>query len=155
MIGVTVLLLALGAPGAAAQPTPTCAWLNAGTAARILGSDVTSTAHSDSSWSGSCRFVSTADTAASINIAVGKTDSHACGAGATALKGIGNEAVLCTVRSASGRSTQTISGRVRDTWFVVVLKASTAGNKTPHTRYDASDSSSIEFLAEQVAGNLY
>jgi hypothetical protein len=155
MIGATLLLLALGAPASGAQGAQNCVWLNAGTAARILGTDVTSTVHADSNWSGSCRFVGAAEVAASIQIVVSKKESHACGAGAKVLTGIGNEAVLCSGRDASGRRTQTISARVRDTWFLVVLNASTGSSKTAHALYDASDASSIEFLAEQVAGNLY
>lgn len=155
MIGHVFLVLALTAPGVAAQSTQTCAWLNAGTAARILGSDVISTVHSDSNWSSSCRFVSVADTAASIDVIVSKTETQACNAGATALTGIGNEAVLCSGRDASGRRTQTVSGRVRETWFVVVLAAPRESSTIPQTRYEPSDASSIEFAAEQVAGNLY
>lgn len=148
MIARVLLVIALAAP-AAAQSPQVCPWLNAGTAAKILGSDVTASAHSGSNWSGSCRFVASADPAASIEITVGKTDTNPCSSGATPLTGIGNQAAMC-VATASGRNVQTVSGRVRDVWFVVVLARAPekSANQSQH-------SSPIHFLAEQVAGNLY
>jgi hypothetical protein len=156
MIARLMLLLAIGAgPAALAQSSQGCPWLNAGTAARILGAEVAVTAHSDSNWSGACRFVTSAAMPASIEIRVGNTDTHPCGAGAAQLTAIGNQAVLCSLQAAGGRRVQTVSGRVRDAWFSVTLAMpSGAGERTPSPGEPAR-APAIEFLAEQVAGNLY
>jgi len=154
MIVRVLLVFALAAPAAAlAQPTQVCPWLNAGTAARILGTDVTVSAHSDSNWSGTCRFA-TSSKEQSIEIAVGKTDPHACGSNATPVAAIGNEAALCSDRDADGQSVQILTGRVRDAWFVVKLAPPSATPaSSPAT--GPSTSAAIRFLAEQVSGNLY
>lgn len=154
MMAGALLVLAVAIQGTA-QPPQVCPWLNAGTAAKALGADVTVTAHSDSNWSGSCRFVSSTAPAASIEVMVGKVDAHPCVPGATPLAGIGNQAVLCSAKNASGSETQTISGRVRDAWFVVALVTSPDKSHISAAQNESPDSSPIEFLAEQVTGNLY
>jgi hypothetical protein len=156
MIARALLALVLTAPAAAlAQSPQVCPWLNAGTAAKILGSEVTATIHSDSNWSGSCRYVASGDPAAGIEITVGKTDTHPCGSGATPLTGIGNHAVLCSSNNTTDHNIQTVSGQVRDAWFVLVL--ATSPDKSPATplQNKTPDQSPIVLLAEQVAGNLY
>jgi len=156
MIARILLILGLAAPAAAwAQPAQHCPWLNAGTAARILGAEVTASIHADSNWSGSCRFVAAADPDASIEIVVGKSEDHSCGPDASRLTAIGNSAVLCSAQNANGRNVQTVSGRVRDAWFhVAIVRSAKEQNRAPKAS-DASHSSPIQFLAEQVAGNLY
>lgn len=156
MIARALLVLALAAPPAAkSQSSEVCPWLNVGTAAKVLGSGVTATAHSDSNWSGYCRFVVATDSAASIDITVGKTHTHPCASEATPLTGIGNQAVLCSSRDTTGRTVQTVSGRVRDAWFVVVLARPTDKSETSSSQNKSAPSSEISFLAEQIAGNLY
>lgn len=151
----TLLVLALAPAAAMAQSPQACPWLNAGTAAKILGSEVTSTVHSDSNWSGSCRYLTSTSPAASIEVDVGKTDSHPCGSGATPLTAIGNQAVLCSVLNKSGQNVETVSAQVRDAWFVLVLTTSPRTSPASSARSEPAASPPIEFLAEQVAGNLY
>ncbi len=152
-----LLLLVLLAPAlASAQSPQACPWLTAGTAGRILGGEVQVTVKTDSNWSGYCIFATAAIPVRSIEIRVGKTHTHACGGlASTPLAGIGNQAVLCSSRDSSGREVRTVSGHVRDTWFAVTLAApSTPGGPEPSTS-ESTASPAIEFLAEQVAGNLY
>jgi hypothetical protein len=156
MMARLFLLLVIAAPSAAvAQSSQACPWLTAGTAAKILGAEVAITAHSDSNWSGFCRFVTSTAPAASIEILVGNTDTHRCGAGATPLTAIGNQAVLCSVQDANGRLVQTVTGRVRDAWFVVTLALPATAGEHAQAPGDATSAPAIEFLAEQVTGNLY
>lgn len=156
MIVRVLLLLALAVPAAAmAQSPQICPWLNAGTAAKTLGADVTVIAHSDSNWSGSCRFVSTSGKDGSIEISVGKTDPHACGSDATSVSAIGNQAALCSDRGADGQVIQVLAGRVRDAWFVVKMAIPPPVSSTSSSGIEPSNSSAIKFLAEQVSGNLY
>ncbi len=140
---------------AAAQSTQSCPWLNAGTAAKALGAEVAATAHSDSNWSGFCRFKAETNAPRSIEIAVSKAGSHPCGFNGVSVIGIGNEAALCTVGGEDGHETQMLEGRVRETWFVVriTMPPGVSGGSQPGN--EAADASVIRFLAEQVAGNLY
>jgi hypothetical protein len=140
---------------AVAQSPQTCPWLNSGTAAKALGAERAATAHSDSNWSGSCRFSTQTNPPRAIEISVGKADSHPCGANGTSVGRLGNEATLCSVRGADGQKSQVLTGRVRDAWFVVTMTMPhTASGNSPSGSEDA-DSSLIRFLAEQVTGNLY
>lgn len=145
-----ILLVLAMAPVTFAQSPQACPWLSAGTAANILGGSVTTVAHSDSSWSGSCDFTVTNDPIRKVDVMVGKTKPHLCESDATPLNGIGNQAEFCSHLDADGRQVQAVTGRVRGAWFVVtVVLPPAAGNQPP------SDVSGIQFLAEQVAGNLY
>lgn len=156
MIARALLMLALAGPAAApAQSSQVCPWLNAGTAAGILGAEVAVTAHADSNWSGSCRFVTSTDPAASIQILVGNADTHPCGDSATPLTAIGNHAVLCSSQDASRRNVQTVAGRVRDVWFVVMLVTPSPPVEPARSPGEPTTQPAIELLAEQVSGNLY
>jgi hypothetical protein len=156
MIARTLLVLALAGQAAAlAQSPQMCPWLTGGTAAMTLGADVTISAHADSNWSGSCRFVTSTAPAASIEILIGNTDTHPCGAGATPLTAIGNRAELCSSRDSLGRDIQTVTGRVRGVWFVVTLAMRQASGQHARPHEELSAPPEIEFLAEQVTGNLY
>jgi len=114
MVRALLLIVLGGSAAALAQSPQSCPWLNAGTAAKVLGADVRVTAHSDSSWSGSCRFVTANSPQRSIEVAVGKTIKHACTSGAAPLTGIGNQAWLCSAHEADGLLVQIVSGGARD-----------------------------------------
>lgn len=154
MIARTVFLLVLAAAPALAQSPQACPWLNSGTAAKILGSDVVSSVHADSARSGNCHFTSRSDPGLSIGIQIGVADQHPCGSGGTALTGIGNQAVFCSQLS-DGRQMQTASGRVRDAWFVITMAAPPISASDRRSSPEESVPSAIEFVAEQVAGNLF
>lgn len=149
-------VLALAAAQALAAQTPqSCPWLNAGTATQILGADVTATVHADSNWSGSCTFAVKSDSKRSIAIDVGKMDTHACGSQGKPLAGIGNEAMYCAQRDGKGGETQMVTGRVRGAWFVIKMPARAASGGDPASPAEGSVPAFLEFVAEQVAGNLY
>jgi hypothetical protein len=154
MIARTVFLLVLAAAPVLAQSPQACPWLNSGTAAKILGSDVTSSVHADSPRSENCHFTSKSDAGLSIEIQIGVADQHPCGSGGTALTGIGNQAVFCSHVS-DGRHMQTISGRVRDAWFVITMSALPVSGSDRHSSPEESVPSPIELIAEQVTGNLF
>jgi hypothetical protein len=155
MIARALFVLALAAPLARCQQPPQqCPWLSAGTAATALGAEVTVSAHSDSNWSGSCRFT-TSSKEQSIEVTVGRTDPHACGPSATSVAAIGNEAALCSKRGSGGPIMQVLAGRVRDAWFVVKMTLPPSAPPASSSEGEPSDSASVRFLAEQIAGNLY
>lgn len=153
--GLLVVALVAAPMAAAAQAPQACPWLNAGTAARVLGSAVASTLHVESDWKGSCEFVRSSDPEASIAVTVGRKDTHPCNGATRRISGVANQAVLCAARGKNGQRLETVSGQVRDAWFVVTLSAPPENTGVPHRRTESADSSQIEFLAEQVAGNLY
>lgn len=79
-----------------------------------------------------------------------------CGAGPTALKGIGNQAVRCIPTSGKSKGEELIVGRVRDRAFIITIKADwiTSPPTSPtKTRNPISDDS--ENIAEQVAGSMF
>lgn len=158
MIARILLLLTLCMSTSAwSQASQSCPWLNAGTAAKVLDGPVTVTAHSSSPWRGSCRFVRSGIPAASIAVTVDGADRHPCGTAGTRLSAIGNKALFCSSKQPDRSDAQTITGRVRDAWFVVVLVRPPATRHVPSMQLgkDKTDSSTIEFLAEQISGNLY
>lgn len=155
MIVRFLLLVVFAAPATAlAQSSQSCPWLNAGTAAKILGADVSVSAHADSNWSGMCRFVTINGKEGSIEIIIGKTDAHACGANRTSIAAIGNEAWLCSANGTHRQVVQILTGRVRDAWFVVRMAAGSEPAALS-SETEPFHSSPIKFLAEQVSGNLY
>lgn len=160
MIRSIALMLSIAfVPGAPAQTAPSCPWLTIGSAAKILGGDVTMTVRASGNWEGSCRFTrQTGEAMGALEILVGKADTHSCPEGSPKLKAIGNEAVQCRRSIAPGQETDTIAGRVRNVYFVVALTnvagaiLDQSGEARPADPYGASP---LERLAEQVSGNLY
>jgi len=116
-----------------------CPWLNAATAAGILGGAVTSSASP-----AVCEFVRPQST---LHIEVRKKPAAVaakCESKATPLKAIGNEAVECS----PSPTQEMVIGRVRDQRFVVWIRTSDSSLKT--TLQDRTRK-----VAEQVAGNLF
>jgi hypothetical protein len=72
-----------------------------------------------------------------------------CGAHATPLKAIGNEAAACTVSEKAGQISEQVVGRVRDRAFVVRLSINDSSMTQSLLREKARK------VAEQVAGNLF
>ena len=99
-----------------------------------------------------CRFTSTAASEqTAIEIRIGKADVHACPSSSTRLTALGNEAVQCRIAN-KGPTTDLISGRVRDSYFVVSMTNLPDAAASAHDPFAASV---LERVAEQVAGNLY
>jgi hypothetical protein len=153
-----IAVLLTRSAGAVAQTETTCPWLTIGTAARMLGGDVTMTAHSTSNWDGSCAFIRTiAATSQTLEILVGRDNTHPCPEGSQPVAALGNEAVHCRRKTAKGEPQDTIAGRVRDVFFVVsITGASSELPSSPESqRFDPNAASPLERVAEQVSGSLY
>jgi hypothetical protein len=138
-----------------------CPWLNSATAAGFLGGEVTARVvhSSQNKEDANCEFIRSAggiSEARSLSIQV-VTMSNArnefpsflakCGGVSAPVRGIGNEAVVCTLHDKKDKTADQVVSRVRNRAFLV--------------RIDTSDKSTVSFreaterTAEQVAGILF
>jgi len=151
-----VLLLGLAPVAAFGQSATLCPWFTNGSAAHVLGGEIALAAKVDGNFSGSCRFTrQSEDSVRSIDVGVGKTDTHACPAGSLKLKTLGNEAVQCAAR---GEGNYTIAGHIRDVFFVITLSNVPDAIREPLASAKPADpyhATVLEQVAEQVVGNLY
>ena len=120
-----------------------CAWLNAATAAGVLGGEVHMTVTPDS-----CEFVRQ-ETSLRIEVRASSAPHAQCGSGAEPLKAIGNEAQACTYQAKSGWMAEQVVGRVRDQAFLVRISSSDRSAAPKILREKARK------VAEQVAGILF
>jgi hypothetical protein len=152
-----LLLLLLSCSAAAgAQSDNACPWLTAGTAARVLGGEVSLIAHASGNWDGACVFTrKTSPTAQFIEILVGKTNTHACPESSRQLRALGNEALQCHRIGAHGQFVDTIAGRVRTAFFVVSITAAVSQGPPAADRALPDSTSPLERIAEQVSAALY
>jgi hypothetical protein len=152
------LVLMLWSGSCVAQAPAVCPWLSTGSAAEALGGAIKTDIHIESNAEGTCRFIRGAgNDQESIEITIGKTDTHACPAGSPKKVGLGNEAVQCKITPTGGPSLEMITGRVRDAYFVVGIRNShedPAASPAMH-RGDTEYPSVLDLVAEQVVGNLY
>ena len=130
--------------------TPVCPWLTAGSAARVLGGDVSVSLTEMDSNAGACRFSRLDGSQNALDIMVGKELANTCPADSPKLVGIGNEATRCRIPAARGDAAEMLSSRVRDLHFSIVLREPKRSAKPADTQEDA-----LEQLGEQVAGNLF
>ncbi len=72
-----------------------------------------------------------------------------CGAAPTPVRGIGNEAVACTLPDKSGRRSEQVVSRVRNRAFLVRIESSDKSVSTVSLR------ETVEKTAEQIAGILF
>ena len=158
---VRVLLLLVIVPACAtpAQTASQCPWLSSGTAAKILGGNISLEAHADGNDDGSCRFVrNDGGKAESIDILIGKKDTHPCPAESASVRSLGNEAVQCRRLDPDNQQIDIIAGRMRDVYFAVTMTglpdAARQIPADPHLS-DPFGASLLERVAEQVVGNLY
>ena len=154
-----VFLIIASAAAALSQTSAACPWVTLGTAERFLGGEVTVVAHVNGSAAGSCSFArQSGNTAASIEILVGPTDTHPCPQHSTKLNALGNEAVQCRIGTSTSQESDRIAGRIREVFFVVTMTNildATKPEPADPLLADAYAASAIERLAEQVVGNLY
>jgi hypothetical protein len=160
MARLTILLfIVASAVAAVGQATTVCPWVTSGTAERLLGGEVSVTAHVESATAGSCSFVrQSGSSASSIEILVGLKDTHPCPQDSIKLRALGNAAVQCHHIISPAQQSDQIAGRIRNISFVVTMI-----NIPDATREEPSDprladsygASPIERLAEVVVGNLY
>ena len=151
--------LLLACPAVAlAQSDGVCPWFTTGSAAKVLGGEVTLTAHVAGDWDGSCVFMrKTGATVQTIEILVGKTNTHPCPESSRHLRAVGNDAVQCRRAGGPDQSRDIIAGRVRDVFFVVSMIAGSADSpNSPDAHWpDSNPASLLERVTEQVTGNLY
>jgi hypothetical protein len=141
-----------------------CPWLNAATAAGVLGGEVQASAtpltpQGDTT----CEFKRTdhsdvfALTIAVHTMAVPSKDFATylgrCSGTAISLKAIGNQAVQCVSSNGAGGGGEQIIGRVRDRAFVIDLNRSSP--RQPTSSASGGLSEEARNVAEQVAGALF
>lgn len=126
-----------------------CPWLNAATAAGVLGGAVTTSVKP-----GVCEFVREyGSNRSTLRIQVNKKPAFTrekCSTPSTPLKGIGNEAEICTVSNAMFGSfrMEFVSGHVRDLMFGVSIGTNDLGMGSVVRERTRN-------VAEQVAGSLF
>lgn len=135
------LVLLLGAFAGRAEEA--CPWINAATAAGVLGGTVTS--NNDGS---TCLFThSSSQLVVKVQTASLPYKLN-CEPNPTSLKAIGNEAVACSNEGSNNvQKIEQVAGRVRDRVFLVKLLS----NDIPR----ASLREKARSVAELVAGNLF
>jgi hypothetical protein len=154
---LAALVLACSA-AAFAQTDTVCPWFSTGSAAKVLGGEVTSVVQATGNWSGSCVFTrKSANTMKMLEILVGKDNTHPCPEGSSQVGALGNEAVQCRRKGEQGQQENTIAGRVRSVFFVVSMTDGRPASQTyPDARQpDPNAASELERIAEQVTGNLF
>jgi hypothetical protein len=159
LLGMVFLALSLCAPALCAA-SENCPWLNAATAAGALKGSVTFTVTHPAAdkTDATCEFVHREGAVLSklqIEVETMKDPSREfasytakCGRNATPLRAIGNEALLCSLRSKNQFSEQVVS-RVRERAFLVRVSSNSPGPE----RTELLDKS--QKIAEQVAGFLF
>jgi hypothetical protein len=162
VIGLALAGICLAAPSLCHAKND-CPWLNEATASGFLGGsalgDFTAAATGKPAV---CTFVEQeANFTRTLTITVEiAADAHArmsevaqiCGAGASTLKAIGNEALVCPANDRKAGMGERVVGRVRDQVFTVTI-GTTLKDDQEMTR-DALIAK-IGTAAEQVAGNLF
>jgi hypothetical protein len=130
-----------------------CPWLNAATAAGVLGgavkANVTQTACEFDRLggsSGSALRIEVETLGAPRDFA---SRAAQCRSGAEALKAIGNEAVACTHSGKKGQVAEQVVGRVRNQAFLVRISTD------DHAATAAGLREKARKIAEQVAGFLF
>jgi hypothetical protein len=157
-----VLILAFCVPAACAA-TANCPWLNAATAAGVLEGSVTTTVthagQNNNSDDATCEFIHRAgSTVTELQIEVGTMKDPArdfasyvtrCEPNATQLRGIGNEAFVCSLQEKKKQISEQVVSRVRDRAFVVRVSSNAPLPPQNDLREKARKT------AEQVAGFLF
>lgn len=140
-----------------------CPWLNAATAAGVLGGPVQMAVSDMNKNSGdaTCTFTRT-QSPDNLKIRVitmanpiseFETLKKSCGPEANHLRAIGNEAIACAVPAHSEQQEQKVIGRIRNRAFIITLTGSTVPNG-PDSPPDVW-ARKTERVAEAVVGILY
>jgi hypothetical protein len=127
-----------------------CPWLNAATAAGVLGGPVNATVSrtNKNPDDANCDFIRQEDTLVyELRIEVGTVAQ--CRGNATPLRAIGNEAVACSYDGKKGQLAEQVVGRVRDRAFLVRTNTNDRSIQSSVLREKARK------VAEQVAGTLF
>jgi hypothetical protein len=146
---VSFVLLFTGA----LRAEPVCPWLTQGTAAAMLGGDVSAVIKLTPPGEGSCVFSLQQGAAMySLEVIVESTPRTTCPPASPKLPGIGNEAVACRLQRSPNETVDMVSSRVRTLYFTVSLKIQGAANPGIPLNKQRDI---VERAAEQVAGNLF
>jgi hypothetical protein len=136
----------------ALRAEPVCPWLTQGSAAAMLGGDVSAVIKLTPPEQGSCAFtLQQGVTTYVLEVVVESTPRTTCPPASAKLPGIGNEAVACRLQRALNEFVDVVSSRVRTLYFTVSLTV--RGTTLPPTPLD-KQRDIVERAAEQVAGNL-
>jgi len=152
LAGLTVLAVLLFAP-AGLRAANVCPWTTQGSAATALGGDPVATVQVSESGEGFCSYsVSDSVSKNTLKIVVRKAAlPQTCPAGSSELKGVGNEAVMCTIRR-SAEVVGLIASRVRAQHFTVTITLHRKGMPNPEFGHYED---ALKVIAEQVAGSLF
>jgi hypothetical protein len=137
---------------AVAAARHSCAWLTEGSAAGLLGGEVTPTASLSDAGEGSCKFIRRQEPFDSLEVIVSKTALPTCPPDSTRLVGVGNPTSMCRILGARGLTAELISGRVRGFYFTLTIDFSR--RKTPPQSTEVREDLMAQ-VADQVAGNLF
>ncbi len=151
MRGMSVLTWLLCAAMTCGAAEETCPWLNAATAAGILGGAVEAEVGHAAKDGGveSCEFTRRGESGvATLRIDVGTADLK-CAAGGAAVRGLGNEARACPIEKTGGEMSARVIGRVREQWFAIRV-----GTTDRRSLLEALPDEALR-AAAQVAGNLF
>jgi hypothetical protein len=158
-LSIPFILLVLFLP-AHAETTEVCPWMNAATAGGFLEGAVTSdVTRPANKFDATCEFVrhdgkilvrlrievaTMKDTAAEYPSYISK-----CGARATPLRAIGNEALVCSFKEKKKRVAEQVVSRVRERAFIVRVSSNARPPQPTVLRETARE------VSEQVAGALF
>ena len=127
-----------------------CPWLNAATAAGVLGGPVNATVSrtNKNADDANCDFIrQEGPLVHNLRIEVGTMIQ--CPRNATPLRAIGNEAVACSYDGKNGQLAEQVVGRVRDRAFLIRTSTNDRSVQPSVLREKARK------VAEQVAGTLF
>src|SRR3984885_2424231 len=131
---------------------PVCPWLTQGSAAAMLGGDVTAVIKLTPPEQGSCAFsLQQGGATYSLEVVVESTPRSTCPPASPKLRGIGNEAVSCRLQRSQNETSEVINSRVRTLYFTISLTIK--GTASPTIPLD-KQKDIVERAAEQIAGNL-
>ena len=147
------LLVMASLASAVAEDSSMCPFMTRGSAAKLLGGEVTVAVDSTGDRDGSCRFTrQQGELTYTLAVVVHKTAINPCPQHSMALKAVGNEALLCRVEHSPTETIEKASGRVRDMFFTVDL---TIRGPAKSAMPVDSQREAIDIATELVTGNLY
>jgi hypothetical protein len=136
----------------ALRAEPVCPWLTQGSAAAMLGGDVSAAIKLTPPEQGTCAFSLRQGAATySLEVIVESTPRTTCPPASPKLRGIGNEAVACRLQRSQNETAEVINSRVRTLYFTISLTIK--GTASPTIPLD-KQKDIVERAAEQIAGNL-
>jgi len=145
---VSFALLSAGA----LRAEPVCPWLTQGSAAAMLGGNVSAVIKLTPPEQGSCAFFLQRGAATySLEVVIESTPRATCPPASPKLPGIGNEAVACRLQRSPSETAEVVSSRVRTLYFTISLTIRGTANPTIPLNKQRDI---VERAAEQVAGNL-